>query len=96
MSAVEQVKQKLPPVPLIDRVRARLVAGATVRSIAAGEGISVELTEIMVDDLERRGLAASAGSLCSSGLGACGTGTAPQAAIACASCPLALSPRGKR
>ncbi len=84
----ELVGNAPPPVSLIDRVRARLIAGATLDSIAAGEGISPALAEIMVDDLERRGLAASAGSLCSSGLGACGSGSSPATAVTCAGCPL--------
>ena len=76
------------PISLMDRVRARLLAGATLSSIAAGEGISLALAEIMVDDLERRGLAASADSLCSSGLGACGSGASPETMVTCAGCPL--------
>ena len=78
---------------LVDRVRARLLAGATVEAIAAGEGISAALAGIMVDDLQRRGLAASASSLCASGLGACGS-DAPMkdldadVRIHCAGCPL--------
>lgn len=76
------------PPSLIDRVRARLLAGATTQSIAAGEGISPALAEIMVDDLQRRGLAATANSLCASGLGACAGGTGDDVRIHCAGCPL--------
>lgn len=74
---------------MTDVVQAHLRTGATVQKIADAEGISSALVEIMVDDLERRGLAASANSLCASGLGACGTGEATDTALLCAGCPLA-------
>lgn len=73
---------------LVDRVRARLLGGSTTASIAKGEMISLALAEIMVDDLLRRGLAASATSLCASGLGACEGGDGEDVRVHCAGCPI--------
>ncbi|WP_129587599.1 hypothetical protein [Actinomyces minihominis] len=82
------------PFSLAERVRAHLRTGATVSSIAGAEGVSPVLVEILVDDLERRGLASQAESLCASGLGACSGGDSPQVALHCAGCPLVpLRPR---
>lgn len=78
-----------PGIPLAERVRLRLAAGATIQSIAAAEGVSEAFVSVMVDDFERRGLAVSANSLCASGLGACGTGSSPEVALQCIGCPLA-------
>lgn len=78
-----------PPTSLAERVRLRLATGATIQSIAAAEGVSETFVSVMVDDFERRGLAARANSLCASGLGACGVGTSPEVALQCVGCPLA-------
>lgn len=75
------------PVSLIDRARARLLTGSTVAAVARSEGISLALVEIMVEELERRDMAASAGSLCASGLGPCSQAQ-PEVPIQCAGCPL--------
>lgn len=77
------------PMSLIDRVVVRLRSGATVESISASEGITVALARLMVEDLERRGLLASAESLCASGFGACGGGDSDQVRLHCSGCPLA-------
>lgn len=77
------------PTSLADRVMARLRSGSSTHAIAAAEGISPALAQIMVEDLQRRGLAMGAESLCASGLGACGEGpVSEQAALHCAGCPL--------
>lgn len=80
-----------PQASLADRVLARLKVGATVEAIANAEGVSKTFVTVMVDDFERRGLAISANSLCSSGLGACGTGVAEETPLMCAGCPLAVA-----
>lgn len=79
------------PVSLTDRVVARLHAGATVESIALNEEISPGLAQLMVDELERRGMLMSATSLCASGLGACGGVDTEQVRLHCAGCPLSLN-----
>lgn len=74
---------------LSERVQAHLRTGATVQKIAHAEGINLILAEIIVDDLQRRGDALPAESLCSSGLGACGGGpTSEEVRLYCAGCPL--------
>lgn len=71
------------------RVVARLQMGASTSAIAAAEGITPGLAEIIVDDLQRRGMAIDAQSLCASGLGACGGGPlSDEALVHCAGCPL--------
>ena len=74
--------------PLPARLAGRLQSGLSVESAAAMEGISSSLGQIIVDDMIRRGVLASAGTLCSSGLGACGGGTGDAVALVCAGCPL--------
>ncbi len=76
------------PATLTERVRARLLTGATIDSIARLEGISPALAEIMVDELKRLGLVTAADTLCASGLGACHGGDSPEVRIHCSGCPL--------
>lgn len=83
--------QSAPGASLADRVLSHLKAGATIGAIASAEGVSTTFVTVMVDDFERRGLAISANSLCSSGLGACGTGLSDETALMCAGCPLAVA-----
>lgn len=74
--------------PLHVRLANDLQQGLSVPLAAAKEGISASLGQIIVDDLQRRGMLLSATSLCSSGLGACGGGTSPEAKLHCSGCPL--------
>jgi hypothetical protein len=74
--------------PPLQRLLAEIGRGATVPAAAERAGIRPEIAELMVDYLERSGRLQSATSLCSSGLGACGTGTSDQVKIHCAGCPL--------
>lgn len=74
--------------PPLQRLLAEIGRGATVPAAAERAGIRPEIAELMVDYLERSGRLQSATSLCSSGLGACGTGTSDQVRIHCAGCPL--------
>lgn len=76
--------------PLPTRLATHLQSGLSVESAAAREGISAGLGQIIVDDLVRRGLMTSAGTLCASGLGACGGGTGQGVDLLCAGCPLAV------
>lgn len=78
---------------LPERLSASLGQGHSVAAACAQVGISPQLGEIIVEDLVRRGVLTPAGSLCSSGLGACaGSGQlSDQARLHCAACPLALS-----
>ncbi|WP_124055338.1 hypothetical protein [Arcanobacterium ihumii] len=76
-----------------DRVLDLLNEGKTVNQVASMTGTSEVFVKVMLDHWERIGLAKSAASLCSSGLGACGTSNSPlsmEAQIACAGCPLKL------
>lgn len=75
---------------LVNRVAADLAEGMSIPGVAAREGISPELGQIIVDDLLRRGVLTSATSLCASGLGACSGGTSPTTKVACAGCPLSV------
>ncbi len=94
MTSVASKPSPLRGKELVERVQARLRTGATVKAIAALEGISVPLATIIVEDLERRGVASPAESLCASGLGACGGGAGPDVSLHCAGCPLVpLRPR---
>lgn len=76
------------PAPPSLRFAAQLQAGLTIPLAASRAGISVELGQIIADDLLRRGLLVSAASLCTSGLGACGGGVSPEVKLSCAGCPL--------
>lgn len=79
--------------PLTTRLAMSLQEGLSVQTAAARAGISPALGEIIVEDLQRRGVLTSAGSLCSSGLGACGEGSGEGVDVLCAGCPLALAKR---
>ncbi|MDO5034908.1 MAG: hypothetical protein Q4E01_05945 [Actinomycetaceae bacterium] len=74
--------------PPLYRLIGELQAGSTLESAASRAGLRLEIAEVMVDHLRRSGKLDSAGSLCASGLGACGTGTSDQVKIHCAGCPL--------
>lgn len=76
------------PMPPMQKLLAELGRGATVPAAAERAGIRPEIAEIMVDYLERTGRLQNATSLCSSGLGACGTGTSDEVKVHCAGCPL--------
>ncbi|MDD7465583.1 MAG: hypothetical protein PUK59_05035 [Actinomycetaceae bacterium] len=72
------------------RVLTELAAGKTAPEVAATLGTSVVFVRVLAEHLQRVGLAQSAQSLCSSGLGACSAGElSEQARVACAGCPLA-------
>ncbi|MCI6573849.1 MAG: helix-turn-helix domain-containing protein [Actinomycetaceae bacterium] len=72
------------------QVLAQLAAGKTVPEVARALGISVIFIQVLAEHLQRAGLAQSAQSLCSSGLGACSSGPlSTEARLACAGCPLA-------
>lgn len=58
----------------ITRLLRELDRGSTVEAAARRAGLRPEIAEIMIDYLRRAGKLSDAGSLCSSGLGACGTG----------------------
>lgn len=76
-----------------ERVVQALERGGTIPAIAHHAGVSVPFTQSIVEHFERVGNLTAASSLCSSGLGLCSPNpnaeTAPEAAIACAGCPLA-------
>lgn len=72
-----------------EQVVAELRRGGSAGAIAARLGTSQVFIEVVIDHLQRAGLVNNAGSLCSSGLGACGSAaTMPEASVACAGCPL--------
>ncbi|MBM7824178.1 hypothetical protein JOD55_000005 [Arcanobacterium pluranimalium] len=76
-----------------DRVLSLLREGKTVHQVAMQTGTSEVFVKVMLEHFERIGMARSAASLCSSGLGACsssGEALSMQAQIACAGCPLKL------
>ncbi|MDY5589540.1 MAG: hypothetical protein SPF30_06275 [Arcanobacterium sp.] len=84
------VRPRSGNVSLTSRVLAELRAGKTASEVARALGISAVFVRVMAEHLQRAGLAQSAQSLCSSGLGACTPGPlSPEARVACASCPLA-------
>lgn len=75
-----------------ERVVRALESGGTIPAIARHAGVSVSFTQSVVEHFQRLGNATEATSLCSSGLGLCsptGAQPSPEAAIACAGCPLA-------
>lgn len=76
---------------MLGGVLRQLALGRTARQVAASLGVSEGLVEAMCDHLKRLGVLDSAGSLCSSGLGACSAKPSNElTAIACAGCPLAI------
>ena len=82
--------EKLTP---YERVVQALEQGGTIPAIARQAGVSVSFTQSVVEHFNRLGALDKASSLCSSGLGLCSPQSAsdpsPEAAIACAGCPLA-------
>ena len=76
-----------------ERVVQALEQGGTIPAIARNAHVSPAFTQSVVEHFQRLGRAGEASSLCSSGLGLCSptpnTQTSPEAAIACAGCPLA-------
>lgn len=76
-----------------ERVVRALEQGGTIPAIARHAEVSVPFTQSVVEHFQRLGNATEASSLCSSGLGLCSPNPnakpAPEAAIACAGCPLA-------
>nr|MDK8532785.1 hypothetical protein [Gleimia europaea] len=76
--------------PPLYRLMDELRQGATLESAAQRAGLRVEIAQVMVDHLNRSGRLQSAGSLCSSGLGACGGGTSQEVKVHCAGCPLSV------
>lgn len=81
------IAQNRPPLyRLMDELR----QGATLESAAHRAGLRVEIAQVMVDHLNRSGRLQSAGSLCSSGFGACGGGTSQEVKVHCAGCPLSV------
>lgn len=74
-----------------ERVVQALERGGTIPAIARQAGVSVPFTQNVVEHFRRLGRAGEASSLCSSGLGLCSPNPepSPEAAIACAGCPLA-------
>lgn len=95
------------PAHPITRLLRELDRGSTVEAAARRAGLRPEIAEIMIDYLRRAGKLSDAGSLCSSGLGACGSGAsggvsgAAEAdnsgiskrtiALHCSGCPMARS-----
>ncbi len=75
--------------PLATRLAQSLQEGISVEVASSRQGISASLGHVIVDDLLRRGLLSSAGSLCTSGLGACSGRDSAEAKVICAGCPLA-------
>lgn len=59
----------------ITRLLCELERGATMEAASRRAGLRPEIGAVMVDYLQRSGKLTQAGSLCSSGLGACGAGT---------------------
>lgn len=76
-----------------ERVVQALEQGGTIPAIARSAQVSPTFAQNVVEHFQRIGRAGEASSLCSSGLGLCSphpkAETAPEAAIACAGCPLA-------
>ncbi|MCI7551420.1 MAG: hypothetical protein PUK40_03065 [Actinomycetaceae bacterium] len=75
-----------------DRVLKALRQGYSAPEIARKFNTSQVFVEVMLDHFGRLGMADSAQTLCSSGLGACGPAgaTTVEAEIACAGCPLVV------
>lgn len=78
---------------LSDRVLSLLAQGKSIPAVARECGTSEVFVTTMFEHFSRLGLAMSASSLCSSGLGACSTPheqLSEGARVTCAGCPLAL------
>lgn len=74
----------------VQRLREALARGCTLEAAAAQAQVSKAFAAVVIEDMQRRGQAASAQSLCASGLGACHGNHDPQVALHCAGCPLVI------
>ena len=72
------------------RLKEALARGCTLEAAAAQAQVSKAFATVVIEDMQRRGQAASAQSLCASGLGACHGNHDPQVALHCAGCPLVI------
>ena len=82
---------KGPRGQVTERILEQIRAGRTVRAICATTGVSEVFVSTLLDHYDRLGLLDDAGSLCSSGLGACHTtNITDQVRVACAGCPIAI------
>lgn len=72
------------------RLKEALARGCTLEAAAAQAQVSKAFATVVIEDMQRRGHATSAQSLCASGLGACHGNHDPQVALHCAGCPLVI------
>lgn len=72
------------------RLKEALARGCTLEAAAQRAKVSLAFATVVVEDMQRRGQAASAQSLCASGLGACHGNHDPQVVLHCAGCPLVI------
>lgn len=73
------------------RILEQIRMGRTVRAISAATGVSEVFVSTLLEHYDRLGMLDDAGSLCSSGLGACHTkDVSEQVRVACAGCPLVI------
>jgi len=79
-----------PFVSPVQRLREALARGCTLEAAAAQAQVSKAFATVVIEDMERRGHATSAQSLCASGLGACHGNKAPEVMLHCSGCPLVI------
>ena len=73
------------------RILEQIRMGRTVRAISAATGVSEVFVSTLWEHYDRLGMLDDAGSLCSSGLGACHTkDVSDEVRVACAGCPLVI------
>lgn len=73
------------------RILEQIRLGRTVRAISAATGVSEVFVSTLLEHYDRLGMLDDAGSLCSSGLGACHTKeVSDEVRVACAGCPLVI------
>lgn len=73
------------------RVLLELRAGKTMASIARTTGLPLVFVETLVEHYRRVGVVDDAGSLCSSGLGACHVeAVSDEVRVVCAGCPMRI------
>ncbi len=72
------------------RLKEALARGCTLEAAAQRAKVSLAFATVVVEDMQRRGQAVSAQSLCASGLGACHGNKAPEVMLHCSGCPLVI------
>ena len=74
----------------VQRLKDALARGSTLEAAAAHAQVSVAFATVVIEDMQRRGQAASAQSLCASGLGACHGNQDPHVDLHSSGCPLLI------